>query len=124
MHTAQPTLSTWQRTPAAAVPGSGLLAYARGLSFMVWMFSLSFGFWWVSDWGTQQELYAEGFDVRKYFYFGFGTMLIAHLTLGLAAWFSAPFEMLSTWAGGLVTAFCCLMLLLSPISVVGYTSLI
>src|SRR4029079_5264593 len=102
MHTAQPTLSTWQRTPVAAVPSSGLLAYVRGLSFSVWMFSLSVGFWYVSDWGTQQELNAEGFDVKTYFYFGFGTMLLAQLTLGLSAWFAAPFQMMSTWAGGLV----------------------
>jgi hypothetical protein len=124
MHTAQPTLSTWQRAPVAALPNSGLLAYARGLSFSVWMFSLSFGFWYITDWGTQQELLSEGFDVKKYFYFGFGTALLAHLTLGIPAWIAAPFQMMTTWAGGLIIAFCCWMLVLSPLSVVGPTSLI
>ena len=124
MHTAQPTLSTWQRAPVAALPNSGPLAYVRGLSFSVWMFSLSFGFWFIADWGTQQELLAEGFDVKRYFYIGFGTVLLAHLTLGIPAWIAAPFQMISTSAGALVTAFCFLMLLLSPLSVVGVTSLI
>src|SRR3954451_15848655 len=105
MHTAQPTLSTWQRAPVAALPNSGPLAYMRGLSFSVWMFSLSVGFWFVSDWATGQELYAEGFDVKKYFYVGFGTVLLAHLTLGIPTWIAAPFQMLGTSAGALVTAF-------------------
>jgi O-antigen ligase len=124
MHTAQPTLSTWQRAPVAVLPNSGPLAYMRGLSLAVWLFSLLVGYWFITDWGTQRELLAEGFDVKRYFYFGFGAALLAHLTLGLSAWFAAPFQMISTWAGGLVTAFCCLMLLLSPISVVGVTSLV
>jgi O-antigen ligase len=67
---------------------------------------------------------AEGFDVKQYFYIGFGVMLLAHLTLGLSTWIAAPFQLISTWAGGLLTAFCCLMLLLSPLSVVGTTSLL
>jgi O-antigen ligase len=124
MHTAQPTLSTWQRAPVGALPNSGPLAYVRGLSLAVWMFSLLFGYWYITDWGTQQELLSEGFDVKKYFYVGFGSILLAHLTLGFPAWIAAPFQMMSTWAGGLVIAFCCLMLLLSPLSVVGVTSLL
>ena len=124
MHTAQPTLSTWQRAPIGALPNSGLLSYVRGLSLTVWMFSLLFGFWYITDWDTQQELLSEGFDVKKYFYFGFGAMLLTHFTLGIPAWLDAPFQMISTWAGGLITAFCCLMLVLSPLSVVGFTSLL
>jgi O-antigen ligase len=126
MQTAQPTYSTWQgqRTPAAAMPNSGLFAYVRGLSLTAWLFSLLFGFYYITDWGTQQELWAEGFDVKKYFYFGFGAVLLAHLTLGIPAWLAAPFQMVSTWAGGLLTAFCCWMLILSPLSVAGITSLV
>ena len=124
MQTAQPTFSTWQRAPAATLPDSGLLAYVRGFSLTAWLFSLLFGFWFITDWGTQQELLAEGFDVKRYFYFGFGAVLLAHLTLGMPTWVAAPFRMVSTWVGGLLTAFCCWMVLLSPISVVGVTSLI
>jgi O-antigen ligase len=124
MHTAQPTYSTWQRAPIAALPNSGMLAYVRGLSLTVWLFSLLFGFWYITDWGTRQVLLAEGFDVKRYFFFGFGAVLLAHLTLGVPTWLAAPFQMVSTWVGGLLTAFCCWMLLLSPISIVGVTSLL
>jgi len=106
------------------MPNSGLFAYVRGLSLTVWLFSLLFGFWFITDWGTQQVLLADGFDVKKYFYVGFGAVLLAHLTLGVPAWLTAPFQMVSTWTGGLITAFCCLMVLLSPISVIGVKSLI
>jgi O-antigen ligase len=124
MHTAQPTYSTWQCAPAATLPNSGLLAYVRGLSLSVWLFSLLFGFWFITDWGTRQVLAAEGFDVKRYFYFGFGAVLLAHLTLGVPTWLAAPFQMISTWVGGLLTAFCCWMVLLSPISVIGVTSVL
>src|SRR3954471_16396204 len=106
MHTAQPTYSTWQSAPAATLPNSGLLAYVRGLSLSVWLFSLLFGFWFITDWGTRQVLAAEGFDVKRYFYFGFCAVLLAHLTLGAPTWLAAPFQMVSTWVGGLLTAFC------------------
>jgi O-antigen ligase len=122
MHTAQPTLSTWQRAPIAALPNSGLLAYVRGLSLTAYLFSLLFGFWFISDWSTQQQLRAEGFDLKWYFFFGFGAALLAHLTLGLPTWLAAPFQIVSTWVGGLFTAFCCWMMLLSPVSVIGFTS--
>src|SRR6476646_6010997 len=124
MQTAQPTLSTWQRPSVATLPNSGFFAYLRGLSLSAYLFSLLFGFWFISNWDTRVELSREGFDVKRYFYFGFGAMLLAHLTLGVPAWVAAPFQMISTWAGGLVTAFCCLMLVLSPLSFVGPTSLI
>src|SRR4051812_23929690 len=122
MATAQPTLSTWQRAPVATLPNSGLLAYLRGLSLTAYLFSLLFGFWFISDWSTQQSLRAEGFDIKRYFYFGFGAALLAHLTLGAPTWFAAPFQMLSTSVGKFITAFCALELLLSPISNVGFTS--
>jgi O-antigen ligase len=122
MQTAQPTLSTWQRTSAARLPSGGLFAYVRGLSLSAYLFSLLFGFWFTSDWGTSQELRGEGFDIKRYFFFGFGVALLAHLTLGVQTWIEGPFQMLSTWVGRLLTAFCALMLLLSPISRVGFTS--
>lgn len=122
MHTAQPAPSTWQRAPIATLPNSGLLAYVRGLSLTAYLFSLLFGFWYISDWGTQQQLRSEGFDLKRYFYFGLGAALLAHLTLGAPTWLAAPFQMVSTWVGGLFTAFCCWMIVLSPVSVIGYKS--
>lgn len=124
MRTAQPTLSTWQRAPVAALPKSGPLAYVRGLAFTVWMISLLFGFWYITDWGTHQELFAEGFDMKTYFFVGFGVMLAAQLTLGLPAWLAAPFQMISTPAGAILTVFCFLMAVLSPLSVVPLSSLL
>jgi hypothetical protein len=124
MHTAQPTPSTWQRAPIAALPNSGLLAYVRGLSLTAYLFSLLFGFWYISDWSTQQQLRSEGFDLKKYFFFGIGAALLAHLTLGAPTWIAAPFQMVSTWVGGLFTAFCLWMMVLSPVSVFGYKSAI
>jgi hypothetical protein len=122
MQTAQPTLSTWQRTSVAASPNSGLFAYVRGLSLSAYLFSLLFGFWFTSDWSTSQELRGEGFDIKRYFYFGLGAALLAHLTLGAPTWFAAPFQLLSTWVGRLLTTFCGLMVLLCPISVLGFKS--
>jgi O-antigen ligase len=122
MQTAQPTLSTWQRPSSATLPNSGWLAYLRGLSLTAYLFSLLFGFWFISDWSTQQELRAEGFDLKRYFAFGMGAALLAHLTLGVPTWFNAALQMASTWVGALFTAFCCWMVLLSPISVIGFTS--
>ena len=124
MHTAQPAPSTWQRAPIAALPNSGLLAYMRGLSLTAYLFSLLFGFWYISDWSTQQQLRSEGFDLKKYFFFGLGAALLAHLTLGAPTWIAAPFQMVSTWVGGLFTAFCIWMMVLSPVSVFGYKSAI
>src|SRR5437763_12443786 len=105
MHTAQSTLSTWQRTSVATSPSNGFFAYVRGLSLSAYLFSLLFGFWFISDWGTQHELSAEGFDIKRYFFFGFGAMLLAHLTLGVQPWIEGPFRMMSTWVGRLLTAF-------------------
>src|SRR4029077_15559939 len=114
-------ISTWQRTSVATLPNGGFLAYVRGLSLTAYLFFFFFGFWFISDWGRQQELRAEGFDIKRYFFFGFGAALLAHLTLGLQPWIEGPFQMLSTWVGRLLTAFCALMLMLSPISRVGFT---
>ena len=115
-------LSTWQRGGTAALPNSGVMAYVRGLSLTAYFFSLLFGFWFISDWATQQELRAEGFDLKRYFYFRLRTALLAHLTLRLPTWVAAPFQMGSSWVGGLFTAFCVWMMVLSPVSVIGYRS--
>src|SRR3954451_7997956 len=104
--------STWERTNLAVQPKYGLFAYARGLSFTVWILSQLVGYWYISDWDVHQELNSEGFDIKKYFYFGFGAFLLAQLTLGAAAWLAAPIEMISTYAGALLTAFCVWMALL------------
>jgi O-antigen ligase len=114
---------TWQRTDLA-VPKAGLFAYARGLSFTVWIISQVIGYWYISDWFVHQDLLAEGFDLKKYFYVGFAAFLAAQLTLGAAAWLAGPLEMISTYAGALLTAFCIWMALLSPISEIPGTSLL
>src|SRR5438045_1126375 len=120
MHSAQQTYpnTTWQRMSIAAVPQSGFFAYARGMSLAMWLLSQSYGFIFFSDWAVHQELLREGFDIKRYFYFGFAAFLLAQLTHGLSAWISAPFELARTGVGGLLTAFCFLMALLSPTSII------
>jgi O-antigen ligase len=103
---------------AVTVPRPGLLVYARGLTFTAWLLSLLIGLWWLTDWQAQMELFESGYDRKAYFYYGFAIALLGHLTLGLGAWMTAPFAVLSTWEGRLITAFCALMLLLAPTSVV------
>jgi O-antigen ligase len=115
---------TWERTNLAVQPKYGVFAYVRGLSFAIWILSQLVGYWYISDWFVRQDLMAEGFDIKRYFYFGFGAFLIAQLTLGVQAWFAAPFQMVTTYAGGLVTAFCVWMVLLSPLSAIPTTSLV
>jgi O-antigen ligase len=101
-----------------AVPRPGLLVYARGLTITVYFLSLLIGLWWFTDWQTMMEIFESGYDRKAYFYYGFAIAVLGHLTLGPGAWFSAPFAILSTWEGRLITAFCALMLLLAPTSVV------
>jgi hypothetical protein len=114
------TTHTYPLSPqlfAAAQPRSGVLAYLRGLSLTFWLFTMLFRLWWVSDWFALQELFESGFDVKGYFYFGFGAMVIGHLTLGPQAWIAAPFNLLSDWTGRLLTIFFGLMLCLAPLSI-------
>lgn len=115
---------TWQRTPAAAIPQDGMMAYARGFSFGFWLFSQLFQFWWVTDWYTQQMMFEQGVNQKQYFYVGFAVVMLAHLTLGLGKWFAAPFQMVGTAVGALTTTFFFLMIVLSPISSAPRTSLV
>lgn len=115
------TASTYRSIPGLAIasrPRSGLVAYARGLTFTVWMFSLLFGFWWVSDWFALQAMAEAGVNRKEYFYYGFAIAVVGHLTLGLGAWFTAPFRVLSDWTGRFISAFCLVMLCLAPLSIV------
>jgi O-antigen ligase len=94
------------------------------LSFAVWIFSQVVGYWYVSNWFVHRELTSEGFDIKRYFYFGFGAFLLAQLTLGLQAWLVGTFQMVTSSAGGMLTAFCVLMAVLSPLSQMPTSSLI
>jgi O-antigen ligase len=102
---------------AAVQPRSGVLAYLRGFTLTFWLFTMLFRLWWVSDWFALQELFESGYDIKGYFYFGFGAMVIGHLTLGPQAWIAAPFNLLSDWTGRLITIFFALMLCLAPLSI-------
>ncbi len=93
----------------------GMLAYLRAGTLAIWFFTLVLHFWWISDWNALVESLMEG-NTKEYFYLGFGIAIAAHLTLGLEAWLVAPFNVVSTWSGRLLTAFCLLMLILSPLS--------
>ncbi len=99
-----------------------LLAYLRAGSLSIWMFSLVWQFWAIVDWDALQEQFREGSDIKRDFLIGFAVCLAAHLTLGITAWITAPFKILSTWSGRLFTAFCALTFVLSPISLVFLTT--
>ena len=121
MHTTQ-TYPLSQRFLAVAQPRSGMLAYLRGFALTVWLFTMLFRLWWVSDWWALQELFQSGFDVKGYFYYGFAVMIAGHLTLGPQAWISAPFAILSDWTGRLITVFLLMMLCLAPLSIKQWNS--
>jgi O-antigen ligase len=106
--TAYPLL---QRAPIAA-PRGRMIDYIRAATFPIWMFSLQLPFWYVTDWTFWQE----SFEFRTYYYVGFGICLAAHLALGFTPWIRAPFQIVTTWSGAFITAFCALALLLSPLS--------
>jgi O-antigen ligase len=78
--------------------------------------------WWVRDWTSLQEMAESGFNRKSHFYVGFAVAIVGHLTLGIQAWMSAPFVVISTWSGRLMTLFCLLMLLLAPLSLAPQTS--
>jgi O-antigen ligase len=122
MHTAN-LHQTWPGIGIAA-PRSGMIAYARALTFTVWMFSLLFAYWWISDWFTLQELAQSGFNRKEYYYYGFALVFIGHLTLGFEPWLATPFNVLSDWTGRFITLFCLLMMCLSPWSLLPRASLI
>jgi O-antigen ligase len=112
----------WRQASVTAPLRSGVMAYARALTLTVWLFSLVVSLWWVRDFFALQEMAESGFNRRSHFYFGFAVALIGHLTLGIQAWMSAPFVVISTWSGRLMTLFCLLMLALAPISLAPRTS--
>ena len=107
---------------AAAPPRGGLGTYLRAGSLAIWMFTLVFRYWWISDWYALQEQFEAGVNVRAYYYLGFAVAFAAHLTLGISAWFALPFTVTSTWSGRLFTLFCVLMFLASPLSQVPRSS--
>ncbi len=109
---------------AAAPLRGGLMSYLRAGSLTVWMFTLVYRYWWISDWFSYQEQFEAGVNVRSYYYVGFAIALVAHLTLGVSAWFALPFYVTSTWSGRLFTLFCILELLLAPLSDVPRASMI
>ena len=89
----------------------------RGLALSVWLFTMLYRLWWVSDYFALQELFESGIDIKGHFYYGFAVMVAAHLTLGPQTWIAAPFNILSDWTGRLITIFFALMLCLAPLSI-------
>ncbi len=73
-------------------------------------------FWWRSEWNWYESFYEQEVNIRSHYLIGFLTVLVAHLTLGISAWFNAPFRTLSSTSGKLFTLFCLLMLATSPFS--------
>jgi O-antigen ligase len=109
----------------SAVPRQGgMMTYLRTATLAVWMFTLLFRFWWISDWFALQQQFQEGANIRAYYYIGFGICFAAHLTLGLTAWFAVPFTVMSTWSGRLFTIFCVVAAVLSPLSASPRSSLV
>jgi hypothetical protein len=94
------------------------IAYARALTLPFWMFTLQLPFWFVRDW----TFWKEAFEFRTYYFVGFATCLVAHLAVGPGPWIKAPFQILSTWSGRFVTAFCVIAFVLSPQSLTPKTS--
>ena len=97
---------------------SGLLSYLRAGTLAVWVFTLLVRYWWLSDWFALQEQFQQGVNIRAYYYIGFAIALVAHLTLGLEILIAAPFKVLETWSGRLLTIFCVVTLLTAPLSLV------
>jgi O-antigen ligase len=104
--------------------GSALIAYLRAGTLSIWLLTLMFRYWWIGDWFALQALAEQNVDIKSYYYVGFAIALAAHLTVGVAAWFAVPFVACATWSGRLLTAFCVLMLILSPLSLAPRASMI
>ena len=98
------------------------IAYLRALTLTVWFGSLVLSYWWRQDWNDLMQLVQAGVNLREYYFWGLIVALAGHLTLGLQKWVSAPFKVASTIPGAMLTGFCLLMLLLSPLSHVFQTS--
>ena len=92
--------------------------YVRGASLSAWAVSLLLPYWWIANWQSMEERASEGHDFRNYYYAGFAVCFIAHLTLGMGPWFAAPFRVLSSLSGRFLTAFCLVVLMVSPLSLV------
>jgi O-antigen ligase len=116
--------NTLPRT-AIAVPRSLLatctdkgsaIAYLRALTLTAWFGSMVFNYWWRQESSWTMDFHQQGINLKDYYYIGFAIALTGHLTLGLQKWLSAPFAVLSTIPCRLLTVFCVLMLLLSPLS--------
>ena len=108
---------------AAASPRRGtFLTYLRTGTLAVWLFALIIRYWWLSDWFAMQEELESGVNVRVYYFIGFIIAFVAHLTFGIGVWLSIPFQVTSTWSGRLLTAFCVVALLTSPLSLVPTSS--
>ncbi len=105
----------WPRV-SVTMPRSGVIAYCRGFTLTVWFLSLLVGLWWETDWFALRDLIVSGYDRKQYFYYGILAAVLGHLTLGMNAWISALFDLLSDWAGRLMMSFCVLMILLAPVS--------
>lgn len=110
------------RTFAAAPPRSGFIAYVRGFTLTVWLFTMLLRMWWISDWFTLQAMFEAGFNQKEYFYYGLAVAVLGHLTLGPQPWLTAPFTLLSDWTGRMFTGFCLLALCLAPMSRMPTTS--
>ena len=106
---------SWPRV-SVTMPRSGVIAYCRGFTLTAWFLSLLIGLWWETDWFALHDLIVSGYDRKQYFYYGILAAVLGHLTLGLDAWISAVFDLLSDRAGQLMISFCVLMLLLAPAS--------
>ena len=113
-----PTYAPFNNLITAPATASGLLAYVRAGTLAVWLFTLIVRYWWLTDWFALQEEAMSGVNVRLYYFVGFAIALAAHTTLGLGLLFALPFDVLSTWSGRLLTAFCVLALIISPLSLV------
>ncbi len=112
----------YTRTIPATNGRDGWIAYMRAGSLSVWLLTLLLPFLLVKDWSSWNELGEEGVDFKKYFYVGFAVICAAHLTLGPSPWLTAPFKILKTWSGLMLTIFCGFELLVSPLSLVPKTS--
>ena len=112
------TYPLWQQVSLATPERSGIIALAHGLTLSVWFFTLVVGYWWISDWFALRDLMESGYNSKQYYIYGFAIAIAGHLTLGVQAWASAPFEILSDWTGRLITLYCFLMLCLAPFSIV------
>jgi O-antigen ligase len=109
---------------ANSVSRGSLLTYVRTVTLSVWLMSLIFRYWWLSDWLAIQQEILYGTNARIYYFVGFAIALVAHLTMGIGAWMALPFKVVSTWSGRLFTAFCIVALVTAPLSVVPRSSAI